>query len=443
MPFGLGQPVIGHNSPQSHLASQIPLPMSPAPPLENRAPSFSVGNNQQSQQPTATRERSSTAIEQAVALPPQKNEATPREEQLASPQVDATATKSSAPTASKFHFVSPFDAFDLPAPAVPAKSSAKKDAPTTPAVRSPMASKPSTPKAAKQTPAGQAPPPVKGNTSQPGASVPKAPTEPQKSSEKPAAQVEDDTVPPISHPVQSKPGSPAAHPLNELDYVFDLSKDHLDSCRAINEEDLEKIASVKCNVIAGGMTKGKLVSTSDSYIAYALSRGKIRIIHYQTGINTAVILADASGQPAKVSEIAISQNWIAAIGADGTLGLWLLVYKPDQEELTAVARWLSPPSSDPSRIAKSISWVGNEGRKRWLLLATVDAIYQLRPDSLAKHQADGVKDWSVIGQRATSDDQKQVSTNHHGLPLEQVLMWTRLRYRILWRSRPNHRAIVT
>jgi hypothetical protein len=343
---------------------------------------------------------------------------------LASPQVDVTATKESAPTASKFHFVSPFDAFDLPAPAAPVKPKAKKDGPTSPAVRSPTASKPSTPKVAKQTPAGQIPTPAKGNSPQPAPSVPKPPTEPKKVSEKPVAQAEMDAVSPISYPLQGKPGSPAAHPLNKPDYVFDLSKDHLDSCRAVNDEDLEKIASVKCNVIAGGMSKGKMVSTTNSYIAYALTKGKIRIIHYQSGANTAIVLADASGQAAKISEIAISENWIAAIGVDGRLGLWLLVYRPDQEELTAVSRWLSPPSTDPSRIAKSIHWIGNEGRKRWLLLTTVDAVYQLPPESLAKHQADGVKDWSVIGLRATSDDQEQVSANRHDLPLDNSLILT-------------------
>jgi hypothetical protein len=121
MPFGLGQPVIGHNSPQSHLASQIPLPMSPAPPLENRASSFSAGSNQQPQPLTKAPERSLSTTEQPTTLSSTEKEATPREEQLASPQVDVTATKESAPTASKFHFVSPFDAFDLPAPAAPVK----------------------------------------------------------------------------------------------------------------------------------------------------------------------------------------------------------------------------------------------------------------------------------------------------------------------------------
>jgi len=421
MPFGLGQPVIGHNSPQGHLASQIPLPMSPAPPLENRSSSFSTGSNQQPRQPTNVPEPSSTADEQPLTLSATEKEATPREEKLASPQVDGTATKESAPTASKFHFVSPFDAFDMPAPAVSANPKVKKDTPTSPAVKSPMASKPSTPKVAKQTPAGQIPPPAKGSSTP---SVSKPPTETKTVSEKPAASMESDAVPAISYPVQAKPGGPAAHPLDKPDYTFDLSKDHLDSCQAVNDEDLEKIASVKCNVVAGGMTKGKMVSTTDSYIAYVLTKGKVRIIHYQSGANTAIVLTDASGQSAKVSEIAVSENWIAVLGADGTLGLWLLVYKPDQEELTAVSRWLSPPSTNPSRIAKSISWIGSEGHKRWILLTTVDAVYQLPPESLAKHQANGAKDWSAIGRLVASEEQEHVSGSCQGHVLDQALIST-------------------
>lgn len=311
---------------------------------------------------------------------------------LASPQVEGNASKETAPTASKFTFISPFDVFDLPAPA---ESTVKKESVATPSAKSPMSSKANTPKVSKQLPK-QVASPNKGRSNPAVPTSQSAPRNAPPPQTQPIQRVDSAQapkkaeVPPTPYPVTAKPGQSAkVVPIEDVQYTFDLSDTTTNSVGHIAEHFKEEIASVKTNA-TGGMQRGNKIATSKTFVSYALAKGKVRIIDYTSGANTAVVLEGQNGSSARIVDIAVSENWIAALSEDGSLGLWQLQADSNAETLSAVNKWMTGPSR---QIAKSLKWVQVHGQTDQLIVTTESEAFVTSPASLGEAFERGNRDW--------------------------------------------------
>ena len=402
-------------------ASEIPLPVSPAPPVVNGAQPASVqlGRVSTNQSNRSTQEKA-----QKVRSPSQAGESEQSTQDLAkedvglaSPQIEGTGSKETAPTASKFTFVSPFDVFDLPAPIQPA---VKKEATSTPSVKSPMSSKRTTPKVSKQLPKQVAASPKVGKSNAVPPPALAATQATPSASPAPPAQVVQDTpasknadVPPILYAVTAEPGTrPEVVPIDQLHYTVDLSSTTNNLVGAVDKQYQEEIATVKTTVLTAGMQPGHKISTSKTFISYALAKGKTRVIDYTSGANAAAILDNGSGSAPKVVEIAVSESYLAALGEDGTLGLWWLESQAGSESLSAVSRWMTGPNhAQKGPIARSIRWIEarDSDEINRLIVTTETAAYMLSPSVMSHAFEEGSRDWASLGQLIGTQMKETVS----------------------------------
>jgi hypothetical protein len=423
------QPVIDHNMLQGPQASEIPLPISPAPPVYAAQPTpphlGRVPTNQSDRSVQEKPQKPPTESQQTTQLSEShkvEQDIPKEDEKLASPQVEGTASKATAPTASKFHFISPFDVFDMPAPTQPAQPTPKKEPSAVPSVKSPMSSKTTTPKVSKQVPK-QVTSPTKSKAA---AAVSVAPqvviATPSRSEQvaQPSQPSKKAEVPPISYAVNGQPGRlSTVVPIESDHYTFDVSNTNHSGVGAIDEKYQEEIATVKTNVLTAGIQKGAKIAASRSFISYVLNKGKVRVIDYTTGVNTAIVLETENGTPAKVADIAICENWLAALGEDGTLGLWKLSTKRGAENsVSAVKTWSTTPTQGSSQlVAKSLKWLrAREGDKDRLIVVTDTEAFLKSPTAMSKSFGQGTRDWAGIGESIGAQANGSVSNQIRGRP---------------------------
>jgi hypothetical protein len=379
LPFTFGQPVIDHSSTRVPLARDIPLPNSPAPPNPFSA---AVGRPNKSASPLTI--PSKDEPQPPANVPESTAVSTPVEEaKLASPQVVTPATQEPAPSASKFHFVSPFDAFDQPRAAK--IKPAKRDVTPSAGPRSPLTSKPSTPKAATRA------------VPQGNATATKSKTENSQVEKPVASAVANTAAEPVAVPEVKKKAEPMpvlqrisapsgdlpsqALPIDSVDFTFDVARPYTESILSSKSAStIMQVASVKTTVMTAGMARGRKVATSTKYVAYSLAKGKVRVIYYATGANVAVVLVPFLGSPEKVIEIDVCDKYLAALGEDGTVGIWSLLYDAQTNVLQAEQRSIS--GGKKAKVpARAIRWTTstNKPDPYALIVAEGDKVFS-RPD---------------------------------------------------------------
>lgn len=289
--FTQGQPVINHASPQGPLGQNIPLPTSPPPAADLAAPMV----NKSAQKPKAHSPAPPTAVTNVTAA------ATTNKQEANGNASSEAASHSADQTNSKFTFISPFDAFDM-APTPPPQQQGKT-APAPPAAA------------------------VKGEK----ADV-RAPSTSQPDEAKPSAA----GPPPVLYPTQRNTGV-ECRPIalyNKPEFIFNLAVPrHSGFVGKDDGYELTQISTVKTNVESTGLQRQRKIASSKTYISYAVNKGKIRIIHYQSGANSAVNMENDTSPSAKVAELAACDQWVAAVGNDSTLNIWTVSHNPNADEL--------------------------------------------------------------------------------------------------------------
>lgn len=157
------------------------------------------------------------------------------------------------------------------------------------------------------------------------------------------------------------------------------------------------------------------MATSSELVAYALVKGKVRIIYIQSGANSAVQLDNPSGTPSKVMEIALDNRFVAVLGEDGTLGVWSLDTDAESGDIDVKNVWMSSvgEQEDAKLRIRTLRWVkAAEGGKLDLLVLLGEHVARLSVDKLANAHRSGSRNWShaVVAEYKLSGSERSVSS---------------------------------
>lgn len=298
--------------------------------------------------------RESPQISETIPQASHAAQSTPGPTQQPVTESAQTPTSATAPKvkATKFDFISPFDIFDdpppqaspgtieldkLPIPAAAVAAAAALTSATSTPQDAPNAKKPKkkdVKKAKKEEPRTSTSAQMSKESSQ-DVVVPAAPvsqvelqipaigSERSKPEPKSKRKVEQISLLPSASSF-TQPNGPL-EPLNlrDINYTFDLLSDS--SCGLVHDPSAieeRKISLVKTDALTAGLLPGSTMAASPAIVAYALSKGRVRVLKQDDGVNTLVTLTKADGTFEKVLDIDVTDSHLVALTEDGTIGLW-------------------------------------------------------------------------------------------------------------------------
>ncbi|KAI5455514.1 hypothetical protein NCC49_000322 [Naganishia albida] len=232
-------------------------------------------------------------------------------------------------------FVSPFDAFDAPVPVSDSgsnvsakkknkKEKAVKDASQTPAAAESTSIAKTDVQAAQQVQKNAAPKTelTQSSSAAEAPSVP-APSSSASTSKKAAKQAEIPVVYRASAFVDPSRTTNAGT-IPSADYTFDVSEPHLESLAHVDKPFEERrVSNIRTHVMTTGLSAGSILKAGVNLLAYALPKGKARIVNQDTAESTLVTLQSSdAAAPLNVIDLAVTDEWVVLLGHDGSFGIW-------------------------------------------------------------------------------------------------------------------------
>ncbi|CAK9780159.1 hypothetical protein CC85DRAFT_328089 [Cutaneotrichosporon oleaginosum] len=300
------------------------------------------------------------------------------------------------PSGSPFDFVSPFEAFDKPAP--PQHLSSGK-------ASTGVASPAHTP-SAKSTPAPSSPVKHEHVTPQAAAAgalalqTPSAPSPPASASRK------DVTRPSLASQIL-RDGNEGTGPLTLSPGGVTIDMAQANWGAVISEPGavaVQPATIMKAESV--GFSRGRTVGSAGGWIAYTLSRGRIRLLDMQSGARTLIQLQ----QTGPLIDLAVTAGGLAVVLADGTVNAYRVPPSWDQDDPDCPLIFSLPrisPGSVPADKGlgdiKQVEWVRREGESvaNWLAIGGTEGVVIVKPDN-----------W---GQQAPLVNAKEMLANHRVL----------------------------
>lgn len=253
-----------------------------------------------------------------------------------------------------FDFVSPFDAIapvkPAPAPSTSSASPNRTSNPTpAPASSSPV--KKEAPKVTSPPAAAVVPRQVQAVRSVSRQSSASPPTPPKKQHPSPK-------WPLIEWSKNSSGSGPKTLPPGE--WSVDLSQPNLDSL--VNQPGAVRITPITMlKTEHGGFRRGRAVAHTNVWIAYALPRGRVRLIAKGSGARTVLQLDSTEA----VVDIAATEEALATVSADGTVSAFSVpAYWDVDDPPTPLIFSLGPPDSEtenPLGDVNQVEWIRRDG----------------------------------------------------------------------------------
>ncbi|GMK56783.1 hypothetical protein CspeluHIS016_0306230 [Cutaneotrichosporon spelunceum] len=287
----------------------------------------------------------------------------------------------SAPAKAKspFDFVSPFEAFDKPAPpapSLPQSGQGSAAAPSSVHTRS-----------TKSTPAAPSSP-LKREHAIPQAAA----------TGTPASQVQAVPPPSVSRMETGGPSlgaqllqgaqgkGPAA--LSPGGVTIDMTQPNLDAVVNIpGVVTVQPATIMKAESVA--FSRGRTVASAGNWIAYTLSRGRIRLLNMTTGART-LIQIDTTGP---LIDLAVTDGALAVVLADGSVNAYRVPHPVGHDDPQYTLIFSLPPiqplsvSADKSLgDVNQVEWVrrDNESAANWLAIGGTEGVVIVKPESWAQ-----------------------------------------------------------
>lgn len=245
----------------------------------------------------------------------------------AAPAPEAPQTVTPA-KGTKFDFISPFDVFDEP----PKPSSAKKPAASAQA---------SLPIDAPHSPAKKAKKPKQPEMSAPSASTitpsmsisqRKSPVGADRAVSQTGGKRKADEIKLLGSARSFAKPDPALLPLvlKNIGYTLDLrTTDPVGIVADENAIEERKISITKTDTMTAGLTFGQTISASEAIVAYVMSKGRVRVLRQDDGVNELVTLTKADGMPETIKDIDVTDQYVAVLTESGTLALYEIEQRAD------------------------------------------------------------------------------------------------------------------
>ncbi|KIR36671.1 hypothetical protein I352_01630 [Cryptococcus deuterogattii MMRL2647] len=291
----------------------------------------------------------------AIASPPMESTdaRTPEPSQPQS-QAGQPRPKSAVPN---FSFVSPFDAFDEPTPvtASPAKEEENPE-----------------PEVVKQEEKMQVPAPapkeVKSKKSKIKSPVPpKAPELPVVTQD---MGVKEESVANNTHQDQQGRGPKTT----QSHITIDLSKPNFDSL--VSTPDLLYIQPTTLLKVDVGYKKGRKVGLTRQFVAYTMSKGKIRLIDSRSGAR--LMLQTTTSTPGPIIDIAVCPVYVAALAADRSLWIWRVPAGWREDNPPVDLTLVSYTADGAIGKAFKVGWVKKNGAD-WVIVAGDEGVAMFDP----------------------------------------------------------------
>lgn len=264
---------------------------------------------------------------QSPAQPQQPVAATTeRQSSFSAPPPSQGSQTATPPKGTKFDFISPFDVFDDPPKASPAKK-----APAAPAAAPKKAIKKS-----KQVEATGGQPTLSTSTPSapsPAASRSKSPVDSDRAVSQPGSKRKGDEIKLLSSARSfAKNAPPELRPiiLKDVGYTLDLRSS--DAVGIVVDEDAieeRKISITKTDTMTAGLTFGQTISASEAIVAYVMSKGRVRVLRQDDGVNELITLTKPDGMPETIKDIDVTDEYVAVLTEAGTLALYEIEQRSD------------------------------------------------------------------------------------------------------------------
>ncbi|OXG43137.1 hypothetical protein C359_01528 [Cryptococcus neoformans Bt120] len=304
--------------------------------------------------------------------PPQPNITSVRDPAIASPPiVESTATQTPEPAQPQkqaeqprpksavpnFSFVSPFDAFDDPAPASVSPAKEKESEPGVVKYEEKIQAPASVPKEMESKK-------DKDKSTAPS-KAPELPVAAQEASVKEESVADND-------PPQNQQGSGPKTTQSHI--IIDLSKPNLDSL--ISTPDLLYIQPTTLLKVDVGYKKGRKVGLTRQFVAYTMSKGKIRLIDSRSGAR--LMLQTTTSTPGPIMDIAVCPVYVAALAADRSLWIWRVPagWREDNPPVDLVL--ISHTAGSAIGKAFKVGWVKRNGAD-WVIVAGDEGVTMFDP----------------------------------------------------------------
>ncbi|OCF61584.1 hypothetical protein L486_01236 [Kwoniella mangroviensis CBS 10435] len=294
----------------------------------------------------------------------------------------SAATSNETPKKSIFHFDSPFDAFEQ----LPRSRQASTAKPATPKevkvkleedhALNRVKSTEKLVSSGKGSPqGGEVPLQTTNNPYEPPATF----TTPVSVNELPQAEIDDKLRNTCQVGKVVKDGQGKGPKALTSHTTIDLSQPNLDSL--VNTGDPVHIApTTKMRTDYMTFKKGKRVGITTAYMAYTMSKGRVRLIDSSSGARLVIqLLGTASFGP--IVDLAVTSNYVATIGWDKTVVVHKVPvngWKTDNPEVEM--SFYCVAVNGPIGWPKKIEWVKKEG-KDWLAVGGSEGVILLDPSA--------------------------------------------------------------
>lgn len=293
-------------------------------------------------------------------------------------------------------FVSPFDAFDAPAPAsesatsdVSAKKKNKKE--------KVVKEVPQPPANVRSTSAKKAD--VSASSDAPVAAEKPQPTQPSGNATAPSAPALSSTTAAVSKRSVKQPDIPvvyrasafvdpsqttAAGSIPSADYTFDMSEPHLESLVHVERPFEERrVSNIRTHVMTTGLSKGSILKAGVNLLAYALPKGKARIVNQDTAESTLITLQNSDATtPLTVVDLAVTDEWVVLLGHDGSFGIWKVDFGAEGRALVC-ERAFFYAAKGGNLVPQRIELLGLNGETS-LIIMSDDAVLSVAVEALIR-----------------------------------------------------------
>jgi hypothetical protein len=294
-------------------------------------------------------------------------------------------------------FVSPFDAFDAPAPAsesvtsdVSAKKKSKKEkvvkeVPQVPANVGSASAKKADVSAVQQAPVAV----EKSQPTQPSGNA-TAPSVPAPASTSTAAvskrSVKQPDIPVVyrASAFVDPSQTTAAGSIPSADYTFDMSEPHLESLVHVERPFEERrVSNIRTHVMTTGLSKGSILKAGVNLLAYALPKGKARIVNQDTAESTLITLQSSDATtPLAVVDLAVTDEWVVLLGHDGSFGIWKVDFGAEGRALVC-ERAFFYAAKGGNLVPQRIELLGLNGETS-LIIMSDDAVLSVAVEALIR-----------------------------------------------------------
>lgn len=132
-----------------------------------------------------------------------------------------------------------------------------------------------------------------------------------------------------------------------------------------------------------GLSTGSILKAGVNLLAYALPKGKARIVNQDTAESTLITLQSSDATtPLTVVDLAVTDEWVVLLGHDGSFGIWKVDFGVEGRSLVCERAFFHAAKGE-KLVPRRVELLGLNGETS-LIIMSDDAVLSVAVEALIR-----------------------------------------------------------